>query len=141
MLNDDIHGNGDDVRIDNITNCTSVHDHLGLSCIALNVGGYGSKSTYPDLEEFISQHDIVCISESKLSDTDTVNIQGFTSFYKNRKNYLRKSGGLLVLVRDCYVKNIKIYEHVSVRDRAGSWRGSMEPLSGAIVTLMPWCPF
>ena len=106
---DDSDGDTDSTEL----NSGTIHVNDRLSCVALNVGGFESRSLYPDLEEFVESHDIICISESKLSDNDSVEIQGFTPFYKNRKKYLRKSGGLLVLVRNCYAKHIKIYEHES----------------------------
>ena len=88
---------------------------LSLSCIALNVGGFITKSLYPDFIEFINKHDIICISESKLSYEDTVNIEGFTSFYKNRLQFKRKSGGILILIRNQLVKYVKIFEEESYK--------------------------
>ena len=81
-----------------------------LSCVALNVCGIKSKLIFPEFISFIKNHDIICFSESKLADTDTVEIEGYTAFYKNRDIYRRKSGGLLLLVRNCYLKHIRIYE-------------------------------
>ena len=56
------------------------------------------------------KNDIVCLSESKLADTDTVCIDGFTSFYKNRDIFKRKLGGTLLLVRNCLLKYLTVYE-------------------------------
>ena len=70
-----------------------------LKCLGLNVCGFKSKQIFPDFINFLNKHDVICISESKLADTDTVNIDGYTSFYKNRDKYLHKSGGVLVLIK------------------------------------------
>ena len=99
----------------NNDNHVTEHPPLSLSCIALNVGGFITKSLYPDFIEFINKHDIICISESKLSYEDTVNIEGFTSFYKNRLQFKRKSGGILILIRNKFVKYVKIYEEESYK--------------------------
>ena len=81
----------------------------------MNVGGFITKALFPDFINFINEHDIICISESKLSYEDSVNIDGFTAFYKNRKHFKRKSGGILVLIRNEYVKYVKIYEEESYK--------------------------
>ena len=85
---------------------TDIHDdnnsNRGLSCIALNCCGFMSKMMFPEFEQLIKKHDIICISESKLSDVDTVDIEGYTAFYKNRQKYVRKSGGILLLVKNCF---------------------------------------
>ena len=116
-----INDSGDDKNNDNNEHSFNSDNNLSfsdteskcpsLSCVAINVGGLTSKLLHPDFDYFVKSHDIVCISESKLSNTDIVNIQGYTSFYKNRKKYRRKSGGILLLVKDCYVKHLKIFEN------------------------------
>ena len=88
-----------------------------LSCVALNVCGIKSKLIFPEFISFINKHDIICFSESKLADTDTVEIEGYTAFYKNRDIYRRKSGGLLLLVRNCYLKHIRIYEETRFKHK------------------------
>ena len=53
-----------------------------LSCIALNVGSFKSKLCFPGFIQMIKKHDIFSISESKLSDIDSVCIEFYTPFLK-----------------------------------------------------------
>ena len=57
----------------NVLPCTNVKP---LSFLALNVCGILSKMKHPDLWSLISNHDIIAISESKLDDTDAVDVPG-----------------------------------------------------------------
>merc|ERR1719239_629833 len=45
-----------------------------LSCMAINVGGLRSKLNFPSFLSFIKNYDVVVVTESKFSDTDSVNI-------------------------------------------------------------------
>jgi hypothetical protein len=65
--------------------------------LALNVWGIKSKLLFPEFVDLITKYDIVCLVESKLADTDKVDISGYTAFYKNREKYRHKSGGILIL--------------------------------------------
>ena len=78
----------------NVLSCTNVKP---LSFLALNVCGILSKMKDPDFLSLISNHDIIAISESKLNDTDAADVPGYVAFYKNRVNFGRKSGGVLLL--------------------------------------------
>ena len=72
---------------------------------------FKSKECFPDfILSIIESHDIICISESKLSDTDIVDIKGYTAFYKNRSKFKRKLGGILLLVKDCFLSFITVFE-------------------------------
>ena len=64
----------------NVLSCTNVKPLLFL---ALNVCGILSKMKDPDFLSLISNHDIIAISESKLNDTDAVDVPGYVAFYKN----------------------------------------------------------
>ena len=88
-----------------------------LKCLGLNVCGFKSKQIFPDFINFLNKHDVICISESKLADTDTVNIDGYTSFYKNRDKYLHKSGGVLVLIRNNLLENVTVFEELSSKEK------------------------
>ena len=48
--------------------CVLPYIHKLLSCLALNVCGMLSKISYQDFVSFISNYDIITISESKLYD-------------------------------------------------------------------------
>ena len=65
----------------------------------LNVGGLTSKLKFPEFDEFLSLRDIVCITETKFDQMDTVDKQDFICFKKNRLRCKRKSGGIAAFVR------------------------------------------
>ena len=69
-----------------------------------------SKLKSSDFEEFIDDFDLICLTESKLDNFDTVNIPGYTCFQKNRKIFKHKSGGVALLVKDKYKNKVKILE-------------------------------
>ena len=94
----------------------NVSTQVTISCIAINVGGLKSKTLFPDFEQFIRTYDVVCISESKLSNSDQFDLKGFTTFYKNRKKFKRKSGGILILIRNWLVNYVSIYEEEKMRE-------------------------
>ena len=57
-----------------------------LSFLGLNVCGILSKMKHPDFLSLISNHDIIAISESKLDDTDAVDVPGYVAFYRIEVN-------------------------------------------------------
>ena len=58
-----------------------------LSFLALNVCGLKTKLLCPDFLDFVSQFDVIIFTETKLDDTDKVEIPGYTVFYKNRSKF------------------------------------------------------
>ena len=91
--------------------------HTTLSCMALNVGGLRSKLDFPSFITFVKSYDIIVITESKFSDTDSVQIDGFTPFYKNRSKFKRRSGGILLLVRNVLVPWVNIIENIQMKNK------------------------
>ena len=81
----------------NVLSCTNVRP---LSFLALNVCGILSKMKHPDFLSLISSHDTTAICESKLDDTDAVDLPGYVAFNKNRGKFRRKSGGVLLLIKE-----------------------------------------
>ena len=69
-----------------------------------------SKIKYPDFVSFISNYGIIAISESKLDDTDSVDLPGYVAFYKNKGKFRQKSGGLLLLVKAEIAQHVTIFE-------------------------------
>ena len=57
---------------------TNVNNYI--SCIALNAGGVKSKLIFKEFTSFIEKHDIICISESKLSNADKLLLDDYTCF-------------------------------------------------------------
>ena len=85
--------------------------------MAINVGGLTSKLDYPSFIEFVATYDIIVVTESKFADTDTINIDGFTPFYKNRSKYRHKSGGIIVLIRNFLLPYVKIIENIKMESK------------------------
>ena len=81
----------------NVLSCTNVRP---LSFLALNVCGILSKMKHTDFLSLISSHDTTAICESKLDDTDAVDLPGYVAFNKNRGKFRRKSGGVLLLIKE-----------------------------------------
>jgi hypothetical protein len=80
-----------------------------IKVLALNVCDITSKLKNPELEVLCSNYDILCFSESKLDQYDVIELKHFKSLPPlNRINVKRKSGGIVVFVRD------NIYENVTV---------------------------
>ena len=52
-----------------------------ISFSSLNVCGLVSKLKYPEFIDLIHQHEIIEIQESKLDDTDKIDIPGYTVFF------------------------------------------------------------
>ena len=88
-----------------------------LSCLALNVCGMHSKLLGPDLLCLMKDYDIVVISESKLDDFDKVSIPGFTAFGKNRSKFKKKSGGILLCIKDSLVRFVTVIENTERKNR------------------------
>ena len=64
----------------------------------------------PDFVDKIKDNDITCLVETKFDDVDDLTIDGYTSFFKNRKKFVRKSGGTAVIVKNSHMKYIKFVE-------------------------------
>ena len=58
----------------------TLNDKL-LSSLALNVCGMLSEMKHPDFVSFISNHCTIAVSDSKLDDTDSVDVHGYMAFY------------------------------------------------------------
>ena len=76
-----------------------------------------SKLKTPNFKDFVNEYDIIFLTETKLDDSDECNISGYTFFRKNRGVCKKKSGGMGVFIRNCYMKNIKIVENITFKKR------------------------
>ena len=84
-----------------------------IKILSLNVCGLVSKLNNPDFIEFISLYDIICLTETKIDQYDTIDVEGFTILpCVIRQNCKSKSGGICVLVRDCFCKYVKVIDPV-----------------------------
>lgn len=80
--------NADQLR-DNRDNCSSV------SLLSLNVCGIKNRLLYPEFRTLINSFDVLCLTETKLDDCDTIECEEFIFKFKNRHkitNY--RSGGI-----------------------------------------------
>lgn len=53
-----------------------------------------SKMKYPEFRELLESYDIICLTEPKMDDLDSCDIDGFTYCVKNRTTCERKYGGI-----------------------------------------------
>lgn len=85
-----------------------------MKLATLNVCGLRKRSNYPDFFENFVDYDIVCFTEAKIDETDIILFPGFTAFYQPRKQkFLRKSGGIVVYVKDSLAKFVSKIESES----------------------------
>ncbi|CAG2203416.1 unnamed protein product [Mytilus edulis] len=77
----------------------------------LNCCGLVRKSQYPEFIKLISDHDIICLTETKTDNFDNINIPEYTFKFKNRKSHSRvKSGGIAFGYKNEMSKYIHIIE-------------------------------
>ena len=78
-----------------ITDDMSFHLMNKLSIGSLNVCGLKRRIHYPEFIEIIQKFDILCLSETKLTDTDVISCDGFTFFNQpRRQKFIRTSEGI-----------------------------------------------
>ena len=69
--------------------------------MSLNVCGLKSKLNCPEFISLINQYDIIGVQESKLDDVDSIAINGYSIYTKNRKIVARyRSGGIVLIVKN-----------------------------------------
>ncbi|CAG2242759.1 unnamed protein product [Mytilus edulis] len=110
FVNSDNGENSIDASVQN-TKSESVKSNScdSVKVLALNVCDLKSKLKSPELEVLCNNYDILCFSESKLDQYDVINIKHFKSLPPlNRKNAKRKSGGIIVFVRDYLFENVEV---------------------------------
>ena len=112
---DDDNQNNYSMNIDNVSE--NQEGKLDIKFLSLNVGGIDTKLRSPDLLEVVKQHDIICLVETKMDELDNLSIDGYTCFLKNRKKFVRKSGGVAVIVKNNLLKYVKIVEHANFNNR------------------------
>jgi hypothetical protein len=70
--------------------------HDSLNILSLNCCGIKKRLQYPEFENFVRNHDIICLVESKTDDRDEIKLSGYIFKLKNRKKIAKvKSGGIL----------------------------------------------
>ena len=90
--------------------------------MSLNVCGLASKLGNPDFVEFISLYDVICLTETKIDKYDVINVDGFSLLPSVvRQNCKSRSGGICVLVRNCYYKYVQINDQITCPSHCVLW--------------------
>ena len=72
-----------------------------LKCGSLNVCGLKPRLNYEEFKDTVKEHDIFCVSETKIDKYDIITLESYTFLSQWRKqSYLRKSGGIGVFIKD-----------------------------------------
>ena len=74
-------------------------DNIWLKIVTINVGGLKSKVKYPEFQEFVSDHDIICVTETHLHMFDVIDLDHYLIHNKIRKYCKRKSGGISIIYK------------------------------------------
>ena len=81
-------------EIQTVANVSFEYDFNMLSILYVNCCGLVNKLYYPEFENLIEKHNIVCFVETKTNDMDEIKLPGYKFHMKNRKTNSRvKSGG------------------------------------------------
>ena len=89
--------------------CRTNHVENHLNILHVNLRSILSDSKFEEFKIFVScsndQWQVICVSESWLTDdiTQLRQLDGFTGYFKNRKN--RTGGGVIVYLNDMYIKH------------------------------------
>ena len=71
-----------------------------------------NRLNYPEFVKIIEKHDIFCVLETHLNDSDIVDIDGYVCFAKHRSQvYKRKTGGIGICVRENIAPFVYILEN------------------------------
>ena len=80
-----------------------------IKCVLLNVCGLMTRLRSPDFDLFISEYDLIFLTETKLDDLDIIiGIDGFDCHTMNRATFKSKSGGVALLVKNSLSNTIEI---------------------------------
>ena len=95
----------------------SLNNHNALNCMFWNIQGLSDKLDYEHTQKEFSKFDIIMICETwvgKSRDTKDITLNGYQTMNFPRPTKHRKarrdSGGLLVFIRDSYVKDVVVTE-------------------------------
>jgi exonuclease III len=78
----------------------------------LNVCGISKRLQYPEFDEFVKRFDIIGLQETKVDDSDNLQLPGFTVFTKNRSTLSKvRSGGIALAVKDSISKHFTLVDN------------------------------
>ncbi|CAG2251519.1 unnamed protein product [Mytilus edulis] len=116
---------GNDVNItqsDTESEISFSDSFLKIKVLSLNVCGLASKLGNPDFVEFISLYDVICLTETKIDKYDVIDVDGFSLLPSVvRQNCKSRSGGICVLVRNCYYKYVQINDQITCPSHCVLW--------------------
>jgi exonuclease III len=70
------------------------------------VCGINKRLQYPGFLEFVDDFDVIGLQETKVDDSDNLQIPGYTVFTKNRAALSKvRSGGIALTVKDSILKH------------------------------------
>ena len=82
-----------------------------MSIGSINVCGLIRRTLFPEFSETLSKYDLLCVTETKLDQTDVISVEGYTFFSQHRRqNYIRKSGGIGLFCKQHLTSNISIID-------------------------------
>ncbi|CAG2205169.1 unnamed protein product [Mytilus edulis] len=89
----------------------SITDKKAIDILYVNCCGLKHRLQYPEFENLIRKHDVVCFVESKTDDMDDIHLSGYTLKFKNRRKISRvKSGGIVIGYRENLNNSIEVIE-------------------------------
>ena len=75
----------------------------------LNDNSLNTKLLVPEFVQFIQDFDCFVCAETKLSRSDSIEVDGYTFYPSKFNRYSRKSGGVGLFVKDNFVKEIDLF--------------------------------
>lgn len=80
----------------------------------LNVCGLRRRLSYPEFSDKLKRYEIVGVLETELDTYDVIDVEGYSFIQQPRKqNYLRKSGGIGVFIKDCLASYVNVINSAS----------------------------
>jgi hypothetical protein len=93
-----------------VTNVNFKYDFNMLNILYVNCCSLVNKLHYPEFENLIEKHNIVCFVETKTDDMNEIKLPGYKFHMKNRKTNSRvKSGGIIIGHQEQFHKNIEVH--------------------------------
>lgn len=83
---------------------------VNIKCLLINVGGLRTKLKALEFEEYIEPYDLVCLTETKLTEIDDIEVPGFVLHSKARIRRKRASGGVAIFVKSSQAPMIERIE-------------------------------
>ena len=93
----------------------SNYNITSLKIISWNIEGMNStngecKLNMPDILKIVNSYDVICLQETFETEPSNLHVKGYTSFSSHRgyrhKRAKRGSGGVLILIRNEFVKGV-----------------------------------